>query len=126
MRPGQPVTIKVDAFPGIKWRGHVDSIHAGSGSRFSVLPAENATGNFVKIVRRVPVKIVFDHDATAQNKLSLEFARQRYAHGLVSFLEALDAERNVLSSQDALAQSNLAVTTDLVALYKALGGGWNK
>jgi outer membrane protein TolC len=63
-------------------------------------------------------------DATAQNKLSLDFARARYAHGLVSFLEVLDAERNVLSSQDALAQSNLAVTTDLVALYKALGGGW--
>jgi membrane fusion protein (multidrug efflux system) len=67
MRPGQPVTIKVDAFPGIKWRGHVDSIQAGSGSRFSVLPAENATGNFVKIVQRVPVKIVFDHDANTND-----------------------------------------------------------
>ena len=61
MKPGQPVTISVDAYPGKKWRGHVDSIQAGSGSRFSVLPAENATGNFVKIVQRVPVKIVFDH-----------------------------------------------------------------
>ena len=60
MRPGQPVTIKVDAFPGIKFRGHVDSIQAGSGSRFSILPAENATGNFVKVVQRVPVKIYFD------------------------------------------------------------------
>jgi membrane fusion protein (multidrug efflux system) len=62
MRPGQPVTIQVDAFPGIKWHGHVDSIQAGSGARFSVLPAENATGNFVKVVQRVPVKIIFDHD----------------------------------------------------------------
>ena len=62
MRLGQPVTIKVDAYPGKKWNGHVDSIQAGSGSRFSVLPAENATGNFVKIVQRVPVKIRFDHD----------------------------------------------------------------
>lgn len=61
MRPGQPVTIKVDAFPGEKFQGHVDSIQAGSGSRFAVLPAENATGNFVKIVQRVPVKILFDH-----------------------------------------------------------------
>lgn len=60
MRPGQPVTIHVDAFPGHTWHGHVDSIQAGSGSRFSVLPAENATGNFVKIVQRVPVKIIFD------------------------------------------------------------------
>jgi membrane fusion protein (multidrug efflux system) len=67
MRPGQPVTIKVDAFPGIKWRGHVDSIQAGSGSRFGVLPAENATGNYVKIVQRVPVKIIFEHDANTNN-----------------------------------------------------------
>ncbi|HEY4414431.1 MAG TPA: HlyD family secretion protein [Verrucomicrobiae bacterium] len=60
MRKDQPVTISVDAFPGIKWHGHVDSIQAGSGSRFSVLPAENAMGNYVKIVQRVPVKILFD------------------------------------------------------------------
>ena len=62
MRPGQPVTIKVDAFSGTKFQGHIDSIQAGSGSRFSVLPAENATGNFVKVVQRVPVKILFNHD----------------------------------------------------------------
>jgi membrane fusion protein (multidrug efflux system) len=61
MRPGQPVTIKIDAFPKFKFRGHVASIQAGSGARFSILPAENATGNFVKIVQRVPVKILFDH-----------------------------------------------------------------
>jgi membrane fusion protein (multidrug efflux system) len=67
MKPGQPVTIKVDAFSGIKFHGHVDSIQAGSGSRFSVLPAENATGNFVKIVQRVPVKIIFDHDANTND-----------------------------------------------------------
>lgn len=60
MRPGQPVTIKVDAFPKMKLRGHVESIQAGSGARFSVLPPENATGNFVKIVQRVPVKILID------------------------------------------------------------------
>jgi membrane fusion protein (multidrug efflux system) len=60
MRPGQPVTITVDAFSGMKLHGRVNSIQAGSGSRFSVLPAENATGNFVKIVQRVPVKITFD------------------------------------------------------------------
>jgi membrane fusion protein, multidrug efflux system len=62
MRPGQNVSIKVNAFPGIKFRGHVDSIQAGSGPRFSVPPAENATGNYVKIVQRVPVKIYFEHD----------------------------------------------------------------
>jgi membrane fusion protein (multidrug efflux system) len=60
MRPGQPVDIRIDAYPGRTFRGHVDSIQAGSGTAFSLLPAENATGNFVKVVQRVPVKIVFD------------------------------------------------------------------
>jgi membrane fusion protein (multidrug efflux system) len=67
MRPGQPVTIKVDAFSNYKLNGHVDSIQAGSGSRFGVLPPENATGNFVKIVQRVPVKIVFDQGANTND-----------------------------------------------------------
>ena len=60
MRPGQPVDITVDAYPGKVLHGHVDSIQAGSGAAFSLLPPENATGNFVKVVQRVPVKIVFD------------------------------------------------------------------
>ncbi len=60
MRPGQPVDIAIDAYPGKTFHGHVDSIQAGSGTAFSLLPAENATGNFVKVVQRVPVKIVFD------------------------------------------------------------------
>ena len=60
MRPGQPVRIKVDAYPHLKLQGHVDSIQMGSGSRFSAFPAENATGNFIKIVQRVPVKVVID------------------------------------------------------------------
>jgi membrane fusion protein (multidrug efflux system) len=60
MRPGQPVEITVDAYPGKTFAGHVDSVQAGSGARFSLLPPENATGNYVKVVQRVPVKIVFD------------------------------------------------------------------
>ena len=60
MRPGQSARITVDAYPGLELRGHVDSIQLGSGSKFSAFPAENATGNFVKIVQRVPVKIVID------------------------------------------------------------------
>jgi membrane fusion protein, multidrug efflux system len=60
MRPGQPVDITIDAFPGRVFKGHVDSVQSGSGTAFSLLPAENATGNYVKIVQRVPVKIVFD------------------------------------------------------------------
>jgi membrane fusion protein (multidrug efflux system) len=60
MRPDQPVEIEIDALGGRKFPGHVDSIQAGSGARFSLLPPENATGNYVKVVQRVPVKIVFD------------------------------------------------------------------
>jgi membrane fusion protein, multidrug efflux system len=60
MRPGQSVAISVDAYPERTFSGHVDSIQAGSGTVFSLLPAENATGNYVKVVQRVPVKIVFD------------------------------------------------------------------
>jgi len=60
MRPGQKVTIGIDAYPQLKLTGHVDSIQKGSGSKFSAFPAQNATGNFVKIVQRVPVKIVID------------------------------------------------------------------
>jgi membrane fusion protein (multidrug efflux system) len=60
MRPGQPVTISVDAYPEHEFKGHVDSFQAGTGAAFSLLPPENASGNYVKVVQRVPVKIVFD------------------------------------------------------------------
>jgi membrane fusion protein (multidrug efflux system) len=60
MRPGQPVEIAIDAYPDRSFHGHVDSIQAGSGTAFSLLPPQNATGNYVKVVQRVPVKIVFD------------------------------------------------------------------
>jgi membrane fusion protein, multidrug efflux system len=60
MRIGQPVDIYVDAYPGKVFHGRVDSFQAGSGAAFSLLPPENATGNYVKVVQRVPVKIVFD------------------------------------------------------------------
>ncbi|HSU86727.1 MAG TPA: efflux RND transporter periplasmic adaptor subunit [Chthoniobacterales bacterium] len=60
MRPGQPAEVEVDAYPGCNLRAHVDSIQAGSGAHFSLLPPENATGNFVKVVQRVPVKIALD------------------------------------------------------------------
>jgi len=60
IREGQTVDIKIDAYPGLILHGHVDSLQAGTGSVFSLLPPENATGNFVKIVQRLPVKIVID------------------------------------------------------------------
>ena len=60
MQPGQPVTVRVDAYPQVKFTGHVDSIQRGSGASFSLLPPENASGNYVKVVQRVPVKIVLN------------------------------------------------------------------
>lgn len=61
MRPGQPVSIEIDAYPNREFKGHVDSIQAGSGTAFSLPPAENATGNYVKVVQRIPVKIEIDN-----------------------------------------------------------------
>jgi membrane fusion protein (multidrug efflux system) len=63
VRPGQSVEIKVDSFPGISIKGHVDSVSPASGLEFSLLPPDNATGNFTKIVQRIPVKIVIDDEA---------------------------------------------------------------
>jgi membrane fusion protein (multidrug efflux system) len=62
IQPGDAATIKIDAIPGITFKAHVDSVQSGTGTVFSLLPAENATGNYVKIVQRVPVKLVFDDD----------------------------------------------------------------
>jgi membrane fusion protein, multidrug efflux system len=63
IRPGQGVDIDIDAFPGRVYRGTVDSIMAGTGVSFSLFPAENATGNYVKVVQRIPVKITFERGA---------------------------------------------------------------
>ena len=60
MRPGQPVTLEIDAYPERTIHAHVDSVQPGSGTAFSLLPVENATGNYVKIVQRVPVKLVMN------------------------------------------------------------------
>lgn len=65
MRVGQTVSIHVDSLPSVRFHGHIDSFQRGTGSRFALLPPENATGNFVKVVQRVPVKILFD-DPTPQ------------------------------------------------------------
>ncbi len=61
MKPGQPVDVRVDTYPGRVFHGHVDSIQPGTGARFSLLPPENASGNYVKVVQRVPVKILLDN-----------------------------------------------------------------
>jgi membrane fusion protein (multidrug efflux system) len=69
MQPGQPALVAIDALGGRKFRAHVDSVQAGSGAAFSLLPPENATGNFVKVVQRVPVKIIFDESLPADHTI---------------------------------------------------------
>ncbi len=69
MRSRQPVQIKIDAYPDHPLHGHIDSIQAGSGAAFSLLPPENATGNYVKVVQRVPVKIMLDGEQQMQRVL---------------------------------------------------------
>ncbi len=69
VRPGQRATIEVDAYPGSVFTGHVDSIQSGSGAVFSLLPPENATGNYVKVVQRIPVKIVLDRGENVRHVL---------------------------------------------------------
>jgi membrane fusion protein, multidrug efflux system len=74
MEPGQPVTLYIDAYPDEVFQGRVDSIQAGSGAAFALLPPENASGNYIKIVQRVPVKIVFER--------SVDLTRYRLAPGM--------------------------------------------
>ena len=67
--PGDEAEVKVDAFPGVVLRGHVEEISPASGSQFALLPPDNATGNYTKIVQRIPVKIVLDIDPTMAERL---------------------------------------------------------
>jgi membrane fusion protein (multidrug efflux system) len=69
MQTNQPVIVAIDALGGREFRAHVDSVQAGSGAEFSLLPPENATGNFVKVIQRVPVKIVFDEPLPADHTI---------------------------------------------------------
>ncbi len=69
MRPGQPATITVDALPGVEFKGHVISVTPGTGANFSLIPPQNATGNFTKIVQRVPVRLSIEAGPTARKVL---------------------------------------------------------
>ena len=71
IRPGQEVKLKVDAYPGKVFTGKVDSIMAGTGVSFSLFPSENATGNYVKVVQRIPIKIVLDPGADKDHVLRI-------------------------------------------------------
>jgi membrane fusion protein, multidrug efflux system len=95
MRTNQPVLVEIDALGGREFRAHVDSVQAGSGAVFSLLPPENAVGNYVKVVQRVPVKIVFDEplpeDKTIGPGLSVEPRVQTSSFSVPSFVITLVA-----------------------------------
>lgn len=86
IKAGQPVTMSVDSFPGVKIRGHVESVSPGSGSEFSLLPTDNATGNFTKIVQRVAVKIAVDE--------GLLSGRLRSGMSVIPRIDTSDARSN--------------------------------
>jgi membrane fusion protein (multidrug efflux system) len=69
MHPGQTAEIEVDAYPKVTFKGRVESLAAATGARFSLLPPDNATGNFTKVVQRIPVKIVFTEPADPRHPL---------------------------------------------------------
>jgi membrane fusion protein (multidrug efflux system) len=69
IQAGDPAEIRVDAFPGVIFRGKVDQVSPASGSQFALLPPDNATGNFTKIVQRIPVKIVLDAGQASAERL---------------------------------------------------------
>jgi multidrug resistance efflux pump len=84
VKPGQKVKIKVDTYPGKVFYGKVDSVTAGTGSVFSLLPPENATGNYVKVVQRIPVKIVLEPEAGVLRKaVILADTASRTCEGIV-------------------------------------------
>ncbi|TXI25246.1 MAG: HlyD family secretion protein, partial [Roseateles sp.] len=88
MKPGQKVHVKLDAFPGQELEAHVDSFSPASGASFALLPPDNATGNFTKIVQRVPVKLVFE----AESLKRLGEAASRIVPGLSAVVEVVVAE----------------------------------
>lgn len=87
--PGQEVEFTVDAYPGRTFRGNVESIMAGTGAAFSLLPPENATGNYVKVVQRIPVKIVIDSKTDPQHLLRVGMSVEPQILTGRSFMDAL-------------------------------------
>ncbi len=95
VRAGQSATVTIDAFPGREWRGKISSIAPGTGAQFAILPPQNASGNWVKVVQRVPLRFAFDADQDVANLragmsaiLTIDTGRSRSLRGLWSDLTA--------------------------------------
>jgi hypothetical protein len=134
MRPGQLATMRIDAYPERAIRGHVASVQPGSGTAFSLLPAENATGNYVKIVQRVPVKLVIDNPPTdvalgpgmsVVPSVRVEVAPSLYERGEGHPRHPIGFIVRVLPPDDAIAQSSrtrrlIKVDPDGIAFARAI------
>jgi membrane fusion protein, multidrug efflux system len=96
MRPGQPAEIRVDALPGITFRGTVVSITPGTGANFSLIPPQNATGNFTKIVQRIPVRIRIEAGPAARKVLApgLSLTAEVDTRSARDELDAIQAEQD--------------------------------
>ena len=99
VRKGQPVDIDVDMFPGKVVHGHVDSLAPASGQEFALLPPDNATGNFTKVVQRIPVKIALDDDAHVELRPGMSVIPSIQTRARV----AAPAQRSPLDSSRVLA-----------------------
>ncbi len=95
VKVGLPATVSVDTFPGREWKGHVCSIAPGTGAQFAILPPQNASGNWVKVVQRIPLRFCFDADqdmtglrAGMSSDVSVDTGRTRSLEGLKSSLVA--------------------------------------
>jgi membrane fusion protein (multidrug efflux system) len=97
VRDGEPVEIEVDGFHGTRLKGHVDSLSPASGLEFALLPPDNATGNFTKIVQRVPVKIVLD-DTRLRGLLRPGMSAEPVVDTKAVVLAARETERKVAAS----------------------------
>jgi membrane fusion protein (multidrug efflux system) len=104
LKPGQPVSITVDAYPSRVWHGHVGSISPGTGAQFAILPPQNASGNWVKVVQRVPIRIEFDGGENTQElragmstNVEIDTGRQRTLASLFGFGSAVAGSTQVSS-----------------------------
>jgi membrane fusion protein, multidrug efflux system len=100
VRNGQPVEIRVDSFHSVKLRGHVDSLSPASGLQFALLPPDNATGNFTKIVQRVPVKIVFD-DPSLKGLLRPGMSAEPTVDTKATVIAEREAEKRIASGSSS-------------------------
>jgi membrane fusion protein (multidrug efflux system) len=117
---GQPVEIKIDALPHHKFYGRVDSLQPGTGSNFALLPPDNATGNFIKIVQRVPVKILFDPESIKEVRdkivpgLSTEPSIAITQKPIPQPYQSLPAEKANPAAHDPITQINGRTATGVV------------